>query len=79
MVGPVLNLTRAIATATSGEEKLAADVSQIKNSMLHESNIYVHLPALCKEGFCKNGGDCLYPDRNCTCQRGWKGDTCEIK
>jgi hypothetical protein len=34
--------------------------------------------ALCEEGFCLNGGECLFPFTNCTCPHGWEGDQCEI-
>ncbi len=37
------------------------------------------LTAICSEGFCMNGGNCSYPDVNCTCTPNqWEGDQCEI-
>ncbi len=34
--------------------------------------------ALCEEDFCENGGECLYPDTNCTCTEQWTGPQCQI-
>ena len=34
--------------------------------------------AMCGDGFCRNGGECLYPDTNCTCTPDWQGDQCGI-
>ena len=33
---------------------------------------------ICGDGFCQNGGECLYPDINCTCTPDWQGDQCGI-
>ena len=32
--------------------------------------------AVCAGDFCMNGGQCLYPDTNCTCTDGWTGERC---
>ncbi len=36
------------------------------------------IPAICDGGFCMNGGECLYPNVNCTCTEEWDGDQCDI-
>ena len=45
------------------------------------SCIPVKLPifiAICNETFCMNGGNCSYPNTNCTCMEGWEGNRCEM-
>jgi len=35
------------------------------------------ISANCSDGFCQNGGNCSYPDVNCTCPPNWSGHTCD--
>ncbi len=33
--------------------------------------------AICGDGFCMNGGNCLYPDVNCSCPDNWSVNQCQ--
>lgn len=42
----------------------------------HTQHIKPSSKAVCREGFCENGGKCFYPDITCNCTEGWTGNTC---
>ncbi len=33
--------------------------------------------AICAPAFCLNGGNCSFPNRNCSCTNEWSGERCE--
>lgn len=45
-------------------------------ALLHCDPQYGLYIAICMEGFCENGGDCLHPNTNCFCVGDWIGNRC---
>ena len=51
----------------------------MSNTTLHRyTQLNTFTIAICTDGFCMNGGNCLYPDVNCSCPENWSGNKCQI-